>query len=68
MTDLSHINPKLHLFTADQVRRLESIAIDEFEISALTLMERAGAAAFSVLNRHWPDLKRLVVEIGRAHV
>jgi|TARA_B100000959_G_scaffold286747_1_gene366970 NAD(P)H-hydrate epimerase len=64
MTDLSHINPKLHLFTADQVRRLESIAIDEFEISALTLMERAGAAAFSVLNRHWPDLKRLVVVCG----
>lgn len=64
MTNLSHSNPKTPLFSADQVGELESILFDEFGLSALTLMERAGAAAFSMLNRHWPDLKRLVVVCG----
>ena len=54
----------VELYTAAQVRELDRIAIEERGIPSLTLMERAGAHAFEVLLRRYPDAKRLQVLCG----
>lgn len=51
------------LYTAGQVRELDSIAI-KHGIAGLTLMERAGQAAYNVLKKNWPDAWRIVVVCG----
>lgn len=52
------------LYRAEQVRELDRIAIQEYEIPGLTLMERAGKAAFQLLQRRWPVANRIVVLCG----
>ncbi len=52
------------LYRAEQVRELDRIAIDEFGIPGLTLMQRAGAAAFEALRRHWPRARHIGVLCG----
>ncbi len=53
-----------HLYRAAQVRELDRLAIDEYGIPATALMERAGAAAFGVLQWRWPDVRRIAVLCG----
>jgi ADP-dependent NAD(P)H-hydrate dehydratase / NAD(P)H-hydrate epimerase len=52
------------LYTAEGVRRLDRAAIEGCGIAGMTLMERAGAAAFAVLREHWPAARRLAVVCG----
>ncbi len=52
------------LYRADQVRALDRYAIDKCGIPGLTLMERAGAAAFAVLCERWPKARYLTVLCG----
>ncbi|MEA1049765.1 NAD(P)H-hydrate dehydratase [Lamprobacter modestohalophilus] len=52
------------LYRAEQVRRLDRIAIEQHGIPAEQLMERAGAAAFSLLRARWPQARSLVVLAG----
>ena len=52
------------LYTADQVRELDRIAIEERGIPSITLMERAGAGALEVLTRRYPGATNLVVICG----
>lgn len=52
------------LYRADQVRALDACAIKEFGIAGMTLMERAGQAAFAIIQRQWPDARRIVVCCG----
>ena len=52
------------LFTANQTRELDRLAIEEFGISANILMERAGDAAFNLLRTRWPKARRIVVFCG----
>lgn len=52
------------LYTAEGVRRLDRAAIEGCGIPGITLMERAGAAAFAVLREHWPAARRLAVVCG----
>ncbi|MCP4699262.1 MAG: NAD(P)H-hydrate dehydratase [Gammaproteobacteria bacterium] len=52
------------LYRADQVRELDRIAIEELKIPGLCLMERAGAAAFSLLRARWPDARKIRVLCG----
>ncbi len=52
------------LYRAEQVRELDRIAIDEFGIPGLTLMQRAGAAAFEALRRRWPRARHIGVLCG----
>lgn len=52
------------LYRAEQVRALDRIAIERFQIPGSVLMERAGAAAFRVLLEVWPEARRLVVVCG----
>ena len=42
------------LYTAEQVRELDRIAIKERGIPGIKLMKRAGRAIFEVINHYWP--------------
>ena len=52
------------LYTAAQVREFDRIAIEEFGIAGIELMERAGQAAFGQLRQRWPEANRVAVLTG----
>ena len=52
------------LYRAEQVRKFDALAINEYQISGQTLMGRAGQAAFELLRNAWPEAKRIVVVTG----
>jgi len=52
------------LYTAQQVRELDRIAIQQFSIPGYTLMTRAGQSAFDCTLAHWPTVKRIAVFCG----
>ena len=54
----------LNLYTADQVRELDKIAINEFDIPGFTLMQRAGQATFEQILNSYPLTQSLCVVCG----
>ena len=52
------------LYLAAQVRELDRIAIEEFSIPGITLMERAGDAAYQLIRTKWPKAKNILVLCG----
>lgn len=52
------------LYRAEQVRELDRIAIDDLGISGLSLMQRAGLAAFEALRQRWPRVRHIGVLCG----
>ncbi|MFT5425805.1 MAG: hydroxyethylthiazole kinase-like uncharacterized protein yjeF [Gammaproteobacteria bacterium] len=52
------------LYLAAQVRELDRLAIEEFSIPGITLMERAGDAAYQLLRTKWPEAKNILVLCG----
>ncbi len=63
-----HINdPRpqgLPLYTAEQVRELDRLAIEEAGIPGYTLMTRAAQACRDCLEARWPNARNLVVVCG----
>lgn len=55
---------RLPLHTAEQARRIDRRAAEEFGLSGPALMARAGTAAFRHLRRRWPQAQRLCVVCG----
>jgi len=58
------LNMPHDLYTAEQTRELERIAIEDYNLSSAELMTRAGAAALSALKHHWPRAERILVVCG----
>src|SRR4249919_2826001 len=54
----------LPLYRPQQVREIDARAIDEMAVSASELMERAGAASWTLLHKRWPKAKRIAVACG----
>ncbi len=52
------------IYLAKQVRELDRIAIEEFNVPSFTLMQRAGAAAFEVIQQNWPNTQHMIVLAG----
>lgn len=52
------------LYLAAQVRELDRLAIEEFSIPGIILMERAGDAAYQLLRTEWPEAKNILVLCG----
>lgn len=46
-----------NLYSCEQTRQLDHLAATEYGISGITLMKRAGRAAFDVACETWPDNK-----------
>src|SRR6185312_7883792 len=49
------------LYSVNQIRALESLAVEKYSISESVLMERAGKTAGNILQEKWPNAKCLVV-------
>lgn len=52
------------LYTVDQVRCIDRNAIDRLGIAGFELMQRAASAAYSTLQRRWPQARRIVLLAG----
>ena len=52
------------IYLGEQVRELDRIAIEEFNIPSFDLMQRAAHVAFSELRSSWPDAKKLIILVG----
>jgi len=52
------------IYTAEQVRGLDRIAIEELGIPGYELMSRAGEASLQALQRHWPHARTLSIYCG----
>lgn len=52
------------LYSAEQVRVLDRLAIEQAGISAFELMSRAGEAAFACLLGRWPEEQQICVFAG----
>ena len=55
------------LYTAAQVRELDRIVIEKFDISGYELMQRAGSFTYSVLNKYFPRAFYIYVFCGRGN-
>lgn len=51
-------------FNVSQIRMLEHLAMSNYELPGMELMERAGACAFESLQLHWPKAKTITVICG----
>jgi len=60
----SSLSLQQQLYSAEQVRELDRIAIEDHAIPGLTLMQRAGKATFEVLKTTWPQAKGIIVLCG----
>lgn len=56
--------PIKKLYRTDEVRELDRIAIQDFGIPGYTLMQRAGRATFSVLQKRWPKASKILIICG----
>lgn len=54
----------LTLYSADQSRELDRLAIEQTELSAYELMYRAAESAYRVLRQQWPESRQLLVVCG----
>jgi len=52
------------LYRAEQVRELDRIAIKDFAIPGLTLMESAGTASYKLLREKWPEAQDITIVCG----
>ena len=59
MHDLKHL-----LFSAQQARELDRIAIGEYGYTGLALMKTAGEKAFSIIMRRYSDVDSIIVLCG----
>lgn len=62
ISPMLQINTKL--YRAAQVRDMDHMAIHEIGIAGIELMQRAGAAAFELLQQQWPEARRISVFCG----
>ena len=52
------------IYLAHQVRELDRIAIEEFNIPSFTLMQRAAKAVYKEIQQEWPDADHITVLVG----
>ena len=63
MSDFLNRLPR-DLYTAEQVRLLDKIAIEQFDIPGFTLMQTAASVAFDALMENWPQTRHVQVFAG----
>lgn len=61
---LSNLSDKLPVYTIEQVRELDRLAIQEQGIPADVLMERAASALFLSITQHYPVARSMCIVCG----
>jgi len=64
---LSHSAWLTSVYSAKQVLENEAIVARSQNIALYSLMEKAGKAAFSALEQHWPDARHLLILCGKGN-
>ena len=59
-----HFRLPVNLYSAEQVRELDRIAIEDFDILGYTLMHRAAMFSYQKLKEKWPKTKSISVICG----
>ena len=54
----------INLYTSQETKKLDSLAIRKQKIPAFTLMQRASEFSFNVLLNNWPNTKKVFVFCG----
>lgn len=54
----------LPLYTAQQLKQLDQMAISTLEVAGIKLMKRAGRAAVALLQQRWPEVESITVFCG----
>jgi ADP-dependent NAD(P)H-hydrate dehydratase / NAD(P)H-hydrate epimerase len=57
-------NLPVNLYSAEQVRELDRIAIEDIGIPGYTLMRRAACFSYEILKEKWPETKSIAVICG----
>ena len=57
-------NDSMAIYSVDQIRQIEQLAYKEDKLTEYELMKRAGAAAYQVLKKRWPDAQNIKVFCG----
>jgi hydroxyethylthiazole kinase-like uncharacterized protein yjeF len=52
------------LYTAEQVRNLDRLTIEQYGIAGAELMERAGQGTFELMLERWPTVKQIAIFCG----
>ena len=60
----SNRNLPENLYTAEQVREFDRIAIEDHSIPGYSLMQRAARFSYEVLKQHWSDANTIAVVCG----
>lgn len=55
------------IHTCQQARDLDRLVIEQFGIPGYELMSRAGCGAFKVLQKYWPQCRKIAVLCGRGN-
>lgn len=57
-------NPSVALYSAEQTRQIDRLALDDEGIAGIELMARAAGALWSALRQRWPQAGRVVIACG----
>ena len=57
----------MKLYTSEQTRKLDRLAISKQKVPAFTLMERASEFSLNVLLNNWPNTKKVFVFCGKGN-
>ncbi len=55
------------LFSAEQTRELDRLALEQCQLSSAVLMARAGESALHLIKQQWPAADRLLIFCGSGH-
>ena len=57
----------MNLYTSQETKKLDSLAIRSQKVPAFTLMQKASEFAFNVLLNNWPNTKKVFVFCGKGN-
>ena len=52
------------LYSVEQVREFERLAIEQHQMPGCQLMQQAGMSAYRCLQEHWPQTEKILIACG----
>ena len=64
---MSMFNKKVSLYTAEQSRAIDELALERLNVSSNVLMQRAAQFSFDVALKYWPNMNSVSVFAGKGN-